>query len=118
MSREWTTKAKELAKDKEIEIEESRWIFGDIKVPKFEKLHPFVSLAETKAFEESNEQELRELVKVKEKSGKIKNLFTDMSSVLHYMSRLKSRLCRIYVIGIDDAKMNLIRTIIQEWLKE
>lgn len=95
LRREWRDKVKEFAK--EAQIPEDRWIFRDIKGPEFEKLHPFISLAEAKD-SESMEQELRELVNIKERSGKITFLLTDKSSVMHYMSRLKPRLCRVYVL--------------------
>jgi len=113
----WGAKFKEFAKDTEIKIPEERWIFSDIKGAEFEKLHPFMSLAEAREFSESKGPELRELVKIKERSGKPKILVTDKSSVLHYMSRLKPTLCRIYVIGIDDASAGRIRTKIERWLK-
>lgn len=111
----WASKVKEFAS--EFEISEERWIFRDIKGPEFEKLHPFVSLAEAGELKESKEQELRELVKVKERSGEITNLLEDKSSVLHYLSRLKPTLFRIYVVGIDDAKATQIRAKIEEWLQ-
>ncbi len=116
LRRDWETKAKEFAKDKKIKIPEEHWFFGDIKVPEFEKLHPFISLADVRRLIESGSPELRELVKVKERSGKIINLFEDKSSLLHYMSRLKPTLCRIYVLGIDDAKASEIRDKIEKWL--
>jgi hypothetical protein len=111
----WDSKVREFAN--EFEISEERWIFRDIKGPEFEKLHPFVSLAEASELKESKEQELRELVRVKEKSGEITNLLEDKSSILHYMSRLKPRLCRIYIVGIDDTKAGQIRAKIEKWLQ-
>jgi len=108
-------KVKELAS--ETQIPEERWLFNDIKTPEFEKLHPFVSLAEAAAFKDSGEQQLRELVKVKKSSGKIERLLMDKSSILHYMSRLKPRLYRVYVTAINDAKANEITAKIQEWLQ-
>ena len=117
LRRNWNTKVKEFSEDKEIEIPVERWIFRDIKGPEFEKLHPFMSLAEAREFMESGSLELRELVKVKERSGTITNLVEDKRSVLHYVSRLKPKLCRVYVLGIDDAKADLIREKIKKWLK-
>jgi len=112
----WKDKVQEFIS--EFEIPEERWFFRDIKGPEFEKLHPFMSLAEAREFMESEGPELRELVKVKERSGKIKNLLEDKSSVLHYMSRLKPRLCRIYVLGIDDVKASKINDKIEKWLRQ
>jgi len=114
LRRGWSDKVKEFAK--ETRIKEERWIFSDIKGPEFEKLHPFVSLAKAKD-SESMEQELKELVKVKKRSGEITNLLEDKSSVLHYLSRLKPTLFRIYVVGIDDTKATQIRAKIEEWLQ-
>jgi len=111
----WDSKVKEFAS--EFEISEERWIFQDIKGPEFEKLHPFISLAEARELMDSKAPELRELVKVKERSGEITNLLEDKSSVLHYLSRLKPTLFRIYVVGIDDVKATQIRAKIEEWLQ-
>jgi len=115
LKREWSDKVKEFAK--ETQIPEDRWIFRDIKGPEFEKVHPFMSLAEAGKLYDSKEQVLRELVKVKKRSGEITNLLADKSSVLHYMSRLKPMLCRVYVIGIDDTKARQITEKIDEWLR-
>jgi hypothetical protein len=111
----WKDKVKDLAK--EAHIPQEQWIFKDIKTPEFEKLHPFVSLAEAAAFKDGGEEQLRELVSVKKRSGEKGKLLEDKSSVLHYMSRLKPRLCRVYVLGIGDAKANEITAKIQEWLQ-
>lgn len=113
----WGTKVKEFAKDEKIKIPEERWIFRDIKGPEFEKLHPFMSLAEASEFKDIGAQEIRELVKVKERTGRITNLIEDEGSVLHYISRLKPTLCRIYVVGIDDVKADRIRAKIKKWLE-
>ncbi len=117
LRRGWSDKVKEFAKDANIGIPEDRWIFKDIKGPEFEKVHPFMSLAEAGKLYDSKEQVLRELVKVKKRSGEITNLLADKSSVLHYMSRLKPKLCRVYVIGIDDTKARQITEKIDEWLR-
>jgi len=116
LRRGWSDKVKEFAK--ETRIPEERWIFRDIKGPEFEKLHPFVSLAEAKKLYDSKEQVLRELVKVKKGSGEPTNLLEDDSSILHYMSRLKPRLCRIYVLGIDDVQASKISDKIEKWLSQ
>lgn len=109
-------KVKDLARD--THIPEDRWIFKDIKTPEFEKLHPFVSLAEAAAIKDGGEQQLRELVKVRKKSGETRRLLEDKSSVLHFMSQLKPKLFRIYVTSINDAKANEITARIQEWLQK
>jgi len=111
----WKDKVKDLVK--EAHIPQEQWIFKDIKTPEFEKLHPFVSLAEAAAFKDGGEEQLRELVSIKKRSGEKGKLLEDKSSVLHYMSRLKPRLCRVYVLGIGDAKANEITAKIQEWLQ-
>jgi HD superfamily phosphohydrolase len=114
LRREWSNKVKEFAE--ETQIPEERWIFRDIKGPEFEKVHPFVSLAEARKLYDSKEEVLRELVKVRKGSAESTNLLEDDSSILHYMSRLKPRLCRVYVIGIDDVKASEIRDKIEKWL--
>ncbi len=108
-------KVKDLARD--THIPEDRWIFKDIKTPEFEKLHPFVSLAEAAAIKDGGEQQLRELVRVRKKSGEPRRLLEDKSSVLHFMSQLKPKLFRIYVTSIDDAKAKEIGDKIQDWLQ-
>lgn len=117
LRRRWHNMVKELAEDSNIAVSEDRWIFRDIKGPEFERVHPFMSLAAARELNEGHDPALRELVKVKKRLGQITNLLEDKSSVLHYMSRLKPRICRVYVVGIDDTKRNLIRTKIQEWLQ-
>ena len=49
--------------------------------------------------------------------ARITNLIEDEGSVLHYISRLKPTLCRIYVVGINDVKADRIRTKIKKWLE-
>jgi HD superfamily phosphohydrolase len=117
LRRDFSAKVKEIANDKGIEIPEDRWIFRDIKGPEFEKVHPFMSLAEARELREKADPELRELVKVKKGSGEITNLLEEESSVLHYMSRLKPILYRVYVVGIDDTKASQIRSKIKKWLQ-
>ncbi len=113
---QWDTKGPEFAKN--VAISKENLIFRDIKGPEFEKLHPFMSLAEAQELKESNGPGLGELVKIKKRSGEITNLLEDKSSVLHYMSRLKPRLCRVYVLGIDDTKAEQLRKRIEEWLQQ
>ena len=113
----WDSKVKEFVRDPDIGIPEERWIFKDIKGPEFEKVHPFMSLAEAVALTADPDPGLMELVRVKQRSGQVSNLLEDKSSVLHYVSRLKPKLCRVYVVGIDNAKANLIRARIQAWLE-
>ncbi len=114
----WDAKIKEFVEDPDIRIPKERWIFRGIKGPEFEKAHPFVSLAEAAVIRDGGEQQLRELVKIKKKSGEVKRLLEDKSSILHYMSHLKPRLCRIYILGINQAKSDEIRSKIEDWLKE
>jgi len=117
LRRDFSTKVKELATDKNIDISEDFWIFSDIKRPEFEKIHPFMSLAEARELKENFDPELKELVKIKKRTGEITNLLEEESSILHYMSRLKPILYRIYVLGIDDNKANQIGDKIKSWLK-
>lgn len=117
LRRGWSDKVKEFAKDENIGIPEDHWIFKDIKGPEFEKVHPFMSWAEAVELMEKSDPGLRELVKVKKRSGEITNLLEEKSSVLHYLSRLKPILCRIYVVGIDDIKARQITEKIDEWLR-
>lgn len=117
LKKNWSTMVKELSKEEGIEIPEWRWIFRDIKGPEFEKFHPFISLAEARDLMESDVQELRELVRIKGRSGETKILVADKSSVLHYMSRLKPTLCRVYVLGIDDKMAGQIRAKIEKRLQ-
>jgi HD superfamily phosphohydrolase len=58
----WDTKVKELVKDSDIGIPENYWIFRGIKGPDFEKVHPFMSLAEVRELGENADLELSELV--------------------------------------------------------
>jgi HD superfamily phosphohydrolase len=112
LTKYWEEKVEELIK--EFKIPKERWIFKDIKGPEFEKLHPFVSLAEAR---ESKVGETRDLVKIKERYGNPTPLLEDERSVLHHLSRLEPMLCRVYVLGIDDIKARQITEKIEEWLR-
>jgi len=113
MAGSWGTKVKDFSK--EFGISEDLWIFKrNIKVPKFEKMHPFLSLAEARAFPEN---EVSELVKIKERSGTIIHLLEDKRSILYYLSRLEPMFCRVYVVGIDRQKADEIGARIEEWLQ-
>jgi len=112
LTKYWNEELEKLAK--EFKTPKELWIFKDIKGPEFEKLHPFVSLAEARGLKEG---EPLDLVKVRNKSGKPKNLVEEESSVLHYLSRLEPVLCRIYVLGIDDSKAIQISERIKNWLQ-
>jgi len=117
LRRGWRDKVRELAEDPSVAVPEDRWIFRDVPGPEFERVYPFMSLAEARELGQSNQPGLRELVKVRKRSDQITNLLEEKSSVLHYMSRLKPKLCRLYVVGIGNAKADLIRAKIQAWLK-
>jgi HD superfamily phosphohydrolase len=112
LTKYWEEKVEELARG--FKIPKERWIFKDIKGPEFEKLHPFVSLAEAR---ESRVGETRDLVKIKEGYGNPTPLLEDERSVLHHLSRLEPMLCRVYVIGIDKTKARQIEEKIDEWLR-
>jgi len=110
--KDWDSKVQEFVK--EFHIPGELWFFNSIKGPVFEKHHPFVGLAEAADLDPG---EIRELVRIKETSGKITNLVTDRSSILHYLSCLKPTLFRIYVMGIDNNKAERIKAKIEEWLQ-
>ena len=109
---DWDSKVQEF--DRKFQIPKELWFFNNIKGPTFEKHHPFVGLAEAANLDPG---EIRELVRIKETSGKINNLVNDRSSILHYLSRLKPTLFRIYVVGIDDTKERQIKEEIGAWLQ-
>jgi len=115
LKRGWSGKVKQFVD--EFNIPQEHWIFRDIKGPDFEKVNPFLSLAEARELKGSNEQEIRELVKLREQSGEIINLVEDTSSILHHLSRLKLMLCRLYAVGIDDTKAEQIRRKIDAWMQ-
>jgi len=110
---DWDIKVQEFVE--EFQIPKDFWFFSNIKGPAFEKRHPFVGLAEAANVDPG---EIRELVRIKEISGEINNLVTDKSSILHYLSRLKPTLFRIYVVGIDGkTKEKRIKEKINKWLQ-
>ena len=98
----------------EFHIPKELWFFNNIKGQAFEKHHPFVGLAEAANLDPG---ETRELVKIKKTSGEIKNLVNEEGSILHYLSRLKPTLFRIYVVGIDDTEASQINKKIGAWLQ-
>lgn len=57
-----------------------------------------------------NPEEAAELIRVRQRDGKIRKLVEDRNSVLHYLSQRRFRVSRLYVVGeADDDKLNDIR---------
>jgi HD superfamily phosphohydrolase len=90
-----------------------RWVWEDPKDIKFETMGPFIALADAG---DAVEEEMAEMIRVRESDGTVRNLVEDQRSILHHLSKLRFRMSRLYVVGpIDDAKLQEIKTEVKSW---
>jgi methyl coenzyme M reductase beta subunit len=74
---------------------------------------PFIALADAG---DAVEEEMAEMIRVRESDGTVRNLVEDQRSILHHLSKLRFRMSRLYVVGpIDDAKLQEIKTEVKSW---
>lgn len=100
---------------KEFSIEAHRWIWEDPKDIKFEALGPFVTLSHAA---DVSPEETRELIRVRERDGSIRNLVEDQNSILHHLSQLRLRMSRLYVVGVHDEELvQRIRAKVEKWCR-
>lgn len=105
---------KHLALTHAIPIE--RWVWEDLpKDIRFESMGPSVMLAEATGLDED---EMAEMIRVRDTDGTICRLVEDKRSILHHLSKLRFRMSRLYVVGpVEDAKMAAIRAEVAGWIK-
>ena len=88
-------------------------IWRETKDVEFESLNPFTSISRAR---ETREEEMRELVRIKEPSGSITNLIEDKKSIIHHLSQLTLKVIRLYAVGIDEEKIKQIKTEVKSRL--
>ncbi len=105
---------KQLAQTHSIPIE--RWVWEDLpKDIRFESMGPSIMLAEAA---ELDEDEMAEMIRIRNPDGTICRLVEDKRSILHHLSKLRFRTSRLYVVGpVEEATMNAIRAEVVGWTK-
>jgi HD superfamily phosphohydrolase len=82
-------------------ISEECLIWRETKDVEFEALNPFTSIARAG---DIKDEEVHELVRIKESSGDITNLIEDRRSIIHHLSQLALKVIRLYAVGVDAKK--------------
>jgi hypothetical protein len=59
---------------------------------------------------------MRELVRIKERSGSITNLIEDKKSIIHHLSQLTLKVSRLYAIGANEEKVKELQAELQRRL--
>ena len=92
-------------------------IFPKTKDPKKKELQKTVEainremaiLNDVKEQRKKAEEEIKQLIRVKDSSGKAINLVEDEKSIIHYLP-LTLKVIRLYAVGIDEKKAEEIRS--------
>lgn len=98
---------------KKCEISKECLIWRETKDVEFEALNPFTSIGRAR---DIKDEEMRELVRIRESSGEITNLIEDKKSVIHHLSQLKLKVIRLYAAGVDAKKAEKIESEVQKRL--
>ena len=108
------SRLKQLAQKHAIPIQ--CWVWEDLpKDIRFESMGPSVMLAEATGLDED---EMAEMIRVRDTEGTICRLVEDKRSILHHLSKLRFRMSRLYVVGpVEDVKMAAIRAEVIDWTK-
>jgi hypothetical protein len=88
-------------------------IWRETKDVEFEAMNPFTSISRAR---DMRDEEMRELVRIKESSGRITNLVEDRRSVIHHLSKLKLKVIRLYAVGADESTVDNVRSEVQKRL--
>jgi len=91
---------------RESDIDEARLIWRETKDVAFEALNPFMSISRAA---DTNEEELRELVRIRESSGEVVNLIEDSRSIVHHLSQLALKVVRLYAVEPCTDKLAKLR---------
>ena len=94
-------------------VEAQCLIWRETKDVEFEALNPFTSISRA---QDTREEEMSELVRIKEPSGEITNLVEDKKSIIHHLSQLALKVSRLYVVGVEESKAQEIREEVQKRL--
>ena len=88
------------------QIDPQYLIWRETKDVEFEASNPFTSISRAR---DTREEEMRELVRIKERSGSITNLIEDKKSIIHHLSQLTLKVSRLYAVGVDKEKVKEVR---------
>ena len=94
------------------QIGSEQLIWREAKDVGFEAMYPFVSISRA---QDTQEEEIKQLIRVKDSSGKPMNLVEDRKSIIHYLP-LTLKVIRLYVVGADEEKVKKIKTEVQSRL--
>ena len=94
------------------QIGSEQLIWREAKDVGFEAMYPFVSISKA---QDTQEEEIKQLVRVKDSSGKPMNLVEDRKSIIHYLP-LTLKVIRLYVVGTDKEKVKRIKSEVQRRL--
>ena len=95
------------------QIDPQYLIWRETKDVEFEALNPFTSISRAR---DTKEVEMRELVRIKERSGSITNLIEDKKSIIHHLSQLTLKVSRLYAIGTNEEKVKELQAELQKRL--
>jgi len=107
------TRLEEIAQEAGIEPELLIW--REPKDIRFEKLSPFVGISKAK---DTRDEEVKQLVRIKEPSGSVSNLLEDTKSIIHHLAPLTMKIIRLYGVGINDEEAKQICEIVQRKMSE
>jgi HD superfamily phosphohydrolase len=95
------------------EIRKECLIWRETKDVEFEALNPFTSISRAP---DMKDEEMRELVRIKESSGGITNLIEDEKSIIHYLSQLTLKVIRLYAVEGNASKLEKLKAEVKKRL--
>jgi hypothetical protein len=84
-------------------------IWRETKDVGFEAMYPYVGISKV---QDTQEAEIKQLIRVKDSSGKPINLVEDEKSIIHYLP-LTLKVIRLYAVGVDKKKVEEIKVEVQ-----
>ena len=96
----------------ECKIQPELLIWRETKDVGFESMYPYVGISKV---QDIQEEERKQLIRVKDSSGKPVNLVEDEKSIIHYLP-LKLKVIRLYAVGLDNEKVEEIKAEVQSRL--
>ena len=88
-------------------------IWRETKDVEFEAMNQFTSISRAP---DMKDEEMRELVRIKESSGDITNLIEDKKSIIHYLSQLTLKVIRLYAVEGNASKLEKLKAEVRERL--
>ena len=93
-------------------IQHELLIWRETKDVGFEAMYPYVGISKAK---DTQEEEIKQLIRVKDSSGKSVNLVEDEKSIIHYLP-LTLKVIRLYAVGVDNERAEEIKAEVQSRL--